>query len=397
MAIYINGKEDVRNIYNPFTIGTTSGDLVLGAMGSIQRWQGAMDEVRLYNRALSLEEILLTMEGSSTLSSPPASLIGHWQMEEGSGNRLLDATGNGLDATFGDNTGVTWSPGKVGLGLNIAKRLAFVPHQTSLEIPKAITIAAWVKPNTLHRGTIVSKSAGNGFELWLDIDGFIEFRLNRTNNGSTYRIRSAYNYTSDLGKWIHIAATFDGQTSKVYVNGIETTSRTYALSFGIGTTSGDLVIGALGSIQRLDGSLDDLRIYGEALSAQAIVNLANPGQQAMRVGGSSNEKTTSPMTTSELANVQSGSKFDTKETRNPLVLYPNPVDGIITVKNMWIDEGQVWVRVYDTSGRSFFSREINVQDYELEIDVTHLGLSAGTYLLILQDNQNRENLRFYKK
>ncbi|MCS4436937.1 CotH kinase family protein, partial [Aquiflexum gelatinilyticum] len=199
-------------------------------------------------------------------------LVGHWKLDEGSGNTLIDHSGNGYNAIIQNTTGISWSPGVIDLGINLNGswgRYALVPHQPNLELPNALTISTWVKPNILGRHTIISKADGNGFELWLDISGKIEFRLNRGNNGTAYRILSNFNYSTELGKWIHLAATFDGSIMRVFVNG-NLDAITSFPQFGIGTSSGDLVIGALGTIQRLNGSLDDLRLYNRSLSDSDI-------------------------------------------------------------------------------------------------------------------------------
>ncbi|WP_194977209.1 LamG domain-containing protein, partial [Aquiflexum lacus] len=81
-----------------------------------------------------------------------------------------------------------------------------------------------------------------------------------------------YNYSGDLGEWIHVAATFDGTTSRIFVNGTEDVSSIYA-PFNIGTSSGDLVIGAVSTIQRFNGAIDDLRLYGRALEVSEIFEL----------------------------------------------------------------------------------------------------------------------------
>ncbi|WP_040481803.1 LamG domain-containing protein, partial [Mariniradius saccharolyticus] len=190
---------------------------------------------------------------------------------------LIDHSGNGYHATLQSTANVEWVSGIEGLGLSLngwANRFAKLPHQNGLEFTEKITISAWVRPNALHKGTIVSKADGNGFEFWLDSNGQLEFRLNRGNNGSQYRMRSTYNYSGDIGKWVHLAATFDGTTMRVFVNGQEDKSQSFT-PFTIGTNSGDLVIGALGTIQRLNGSLDELRLYNRALDPAEILLLAN--------------------------------------------------------------------------------------------------------------------------
>jgi hypothetical protein len=401
--LYINGQIDSEATYAPFEIGTTSGNLTLGSWDTNHRWIGDLDELRLYNRALSDNEILmLTGQSSNNIQNLPiqtSNLVAHWRMEEGSGDVLQDATGNGHQATFVNNGGITWSSGRIGLGLNLTgntDRYATVPHRESLSLPNAITIAAWVKPNILHRGTIANKAAGNGFELWMTMEGNIEFRLNRGNNGFAYKLLTPYKYSNDIGKWIHIVATFDGQTSKIYINGVENISQTYAAPFEIGTTSGDLNIGALGSIQRLNGSLDDLRLYSNALSAPEIVALANPGQQAMRVIESEALKSkigeNSEETMTALAEQQSSG-----EDKPAVKLYPNPAEDVININNLWMKDGSVQVMIYDMNGSIRMHTSEQVYFNHLRLEIGHLGLPTGTYVLLIQDNLHRERLRFIKK
>ncbi|MCR9014614.1 LamG-like jellyroll fold domain-containing protein [Aquiflexum gelatinilyticum] len=401
MKIYVNGEEDASKTFTTFNIGTTSGNLVLGSMDGIQRWQGSLDEIRLFNRSLSLEEILLAMNSSSIQEKPLSDLIGHWQMEEGSGNSLKDETINGLHATFVDNSGITWSSGKIGQAIYLtgkSDRFALVPHQEVLSIPKEISIAAWVKPNILHRGTLVSKSSGNGFELWLTMEGKVEFRLNRTNNGSTYRIVTPYSYAGDLGKWIHIAATFDGRTSKIYINGEENVSKTYGTTIGISTSAGDLVIGAMGDIQRLNGGFDDLRIYGKALTADEVLALAKPAQQAMRLMEETNEKgqinNPSKAVNDELLQDHI---VDEQKGLKKVILFPNPVDSQINLRNLWLENDKIWITIYDINGRLILNSYSQVVNSTLYLDINDLALNNGIYVLLLQDNSHREVLRFFKK
>ncbi|WP_373493885.1 LamG-like jellyroll fold domain-containing protein, partial [Aquiflexum sp.] len=204
-------------------------------------------------------------------------LAGHWKMDEGSGNILIDHSDNGNDATIQNISGVTWSPGVIGLALDLngnKERFGIAPHNASLEIGESITIAGWMKPNVLGRNTIISKSDGNGFELTLNNDGFIHFFLNRGNSGGSYRLVSKFNYGGRLDEWLHVAATYDGNTSRIFVNGIEDASTSFG-PLNIGTASGGLSIGAYGSIQRFKGSLDDLRLYGRALEESEIFTLFN--------------------------------------------------------------------------------------------------------------------------
>ncbi|WP_172805285.1 LamG-like jellyroll fold domain-containing protein [Aquiflexum balticum] len=392
--IYINGQEDISKTYSPFTVGTNSGNLFIGSMGTIQRFTGSIDELRLYDFALNTAEIQALIDNAPPSPPLPSNLEGHWKMDEGSGNTMMDNSGNGNHANILNTDGVFWTTGVIGQAITLSgnsNRFGIAPHRPNLEIPKELTISAWVRPDEIGRNTIISKSKGNGFELWLDIDGQIEFRLNRGNNGATYRLRSNFNYSNQVGNWIHVAATFDGTTSKIYIDGKEDIAKSY-LPFTIGTNSGDLVIGALGTIQRFEGSIDDLRLYSSALNSNDIQQLAS-NSQMMRMGSNS------PKNNAEIAAIDSkilASPEIFAKKSDPL-LYPNPVESLIKVMSLWEKEGEIKGQVYDMRGVLLMEQVLELKGFQIEIDLSPLRLKPGNYMLILQDAQHREIFRFIKK
>jgi uncharacterized protein YjdB len=391
MVIYVNGVADIRKTYSPFTIGTTSGNLILGALGSVQRINGGLDEVRLYNRSLSSGEILSLVNPTA-----PSGMVGHWKLDEGSGNTLIDHSGNGNNAILQSTTNVRWVSGVIGSALQLdggTNRFALAPHNPTLEIPNALSIAAWVKPNVLHRGTILNKSDGNGFEFWLDSNGQLEFRLNRTNNGSTYLIRSNYNYNGDLGKWIHVAATFNGTEMVIYVNGVSNISKTYA-PFTIGTTSGNLILGALGTIQRYNGSIDEVMLYNRALSGPEIMGLANVGS-ALRI----NENLTikgGVTTSSENAALD---EKDAKKRDSPKVtkIFPNPVVDVINLELSGIEKDLVHISIFDMKGILLLNQEFESENGNLLLNISQLRLKPGTHVLLVNSNGQQQVMKFLKK
>ncbi|WP_194976267.1 malectin domain-containing carbohydrate-binding protein, partial [Aquiflexum lacus] len=82
-----------------------------------------------------------------TVVNPDEDLVGHWKMDEGSGNILVDHSGKGNDATIQNTSGVTWTQGVLGLALDMAGQsgnLATATHNSTLEIDQELSIAAWV-------------------------------------------------------------------------------------------------------------------------------------------------------------------------------------------------------------------------------------------------------------
>jgi len=72
-----------------------------------------------------------------------------------------------------------------------------------------------------------------------------------------------------LGVWTHVAATYDGTTLRLYVNGTQASSK--AVSGAIVTTTGALRIGG-NTIwgEYFSGLIDEVRVYERALTATEI-------------------------------------------------------------------------------------------------------------------------------
>src|SRR5262249_33601814 len=87
--------------------------------------------------------------------------------------------------------------------------------------------------------------------------------------------------------WSHLAATYDGATMRLYVNGSQVASRSQTgaiqTSTGVLSLGGDPTYG-----QYWQGKIDEVRVYNRALSAGEIasdMSLPEPGAPLQLVSG----------------------------------------------------------------------------------------------------------------
>lgn len=142
------------------------------------------------------------------------------------------------------------------------------------------TIAGWVyirgSCGTYNVCSIFSKGTSNFIGYNLEIDtasgGVYKVRLDLSDKQNVYG-------TSTIGsnQWYHIAATFDGTTVKIYVNGAlqTSTAQTYIPTFNTTTARA----GNANSNEDLpmNGYIDELGVWNRALTYTEISTLYNGG------------------------------------------------------------------------------------------------------------------------
>jgi hypothetical protein len=130
---------------------------------------------------------------------------------------------------------------------------------------------------TTARQTIVSykENSNNGFVLCLNEDGssgFPRIWVNATPGGWLFNESPA---VLPAG-WNHLAASYDGGNIRLYINGIEHLPATAAPGVMTNSASDTMAIGARNSVNLhwFPGLIDDVRVYGRALTATEVQVLA---------------------------------------------------------------------------------------------------------------------------
>jgi hypothetical protein len=94
----LNGNlESALTLSGPICLNNEQ--ILLGReFGNFLPLAGGLDEVRIYNRALTLAEVQATM--NQLLKGNEPGLVGYWRLDEGTGTNIYDASGNGNDGAL---------------------------------------------------------------------------------------------------------------------------------------------------------------------------------------------------------------------------------------------------------------------------------------------------------
>lgn len=289
LYLYFDGVLKVTNA--GVTAGwniSSSQDLILGAYlngTNLGNLDGSLDDVRLYNRSLSSDEVKqlyrlgvgkantssVTLQGSSLASG----LAALWTFDgPDTISTITDKSGNSKNGYFiGSATSSAKIAGKHGQALSFNGSTDYVTLGSSaLGSFTNYTVSAWVK-TTDSDGTILS-------EYQDGVCGDFIFNLNGSavvvHDGGAATTGGVITVTDNM--WHHVAATNNGSASVIYVDGVlDTTgsSVVWANNCTVDVRIGDTVSGSVG---KLSGKIDDLRVYSRALSASEIKQLYRMGK-----------------------------------------------------------------------------------------------------------------------
>jgi tetratricopeptide (TPR) repeat protein len=212
--------------------------------------------------------LILIMAGNTL-----AGLVGHWPLDEASGTIAHDVSGNGNDGVFkGDPK---WTVGIKGGALEFdGDDYVDCGNDNSLNFNGAISISVWIKPEADETKTVAplckanSGPAGWSWQLrygWNSPKPYMGFVFNATGGPVWIYV----NQNLVLNEWCHIVASYNGNTTKCYLNGKETDSADMTGFAG----SSSLLIGQDGWYDDWIGAIDDVRIYDHELYEVEIKQL----------------------------------------------------------------------------------------------------------------------------
>ena len=277
---YINGIEVSGSYSGSATTITANNQILKIGLKTISYggFNGEIDEVRIYDRALSAEEV----RHHYNRGAP----VAHWSFDEGQGTTTWDGTENNNDGRLGSgscqpgaSTCPSWIAGKHGSALDFdgTDDYVLVPDDDTLDITDAITISAWVKPNILSGRIIFDFSWGSrrGYRF------LFESNTARAcfGNGTDVVNIDVPESKTPIGEWHYWTATFIGNdlsnNAKFYLDGVLEDEGT--LSGVIETDPDSILIGRADWGSYFNGQIDDVKIYNYARTQEQILMDYNKG------------------------------------------------------------------------------------------------------------------------
>lgn len=234
------------------------------------------------SRLIAIAATLSAFAFTAATASANSNLVGQWRLDQGGGTVAADSSG------FGDNGNLlgpaAWIGGPGGGALEFDGALArvVVPDAPQLDPTNQVSVSAWIeRVGSPGAYKYVLSKGGHGciaasYGLYSGPNGGLQFYISR-GHGTIYARSPDADQSVWDGRWHLAVGTFDGNTIKLYVDGVEVGTGTvwprpieYQLS-----DSNDLYIGAYPSCgeENFAGAISDVRIWNTALTSSEVNEL----------------------------------------------------------------------------------------------------------------------------
>jgi hypothetical protein len=296
--------------------GQSGGDLLFGDFSSsltTSNFNGFLDNVKIYNSALSSQQIQADSFQSAIITAQPQSVqasagatvslsVGaippgvtyQWAFN---GTNIPGATQSSLTLTNvqAAEAGAYQVAVMVGGGNFVTNALlggqAFhlpgsmvdVPNDPSLEPANQITVQAWVR----HLGSpgdfkyLITKSLTGGagsYAFWTHGSGGVDFYV-YLSSGSLWFSPDAGPGVWD-GNWHQLTGTYDGEFTRIYLDGVQVSTGTDGIAQGVPinydnpTVNGDFIIGDFltSGGNNYGGDIDEVKLFDHALSDADVMD-----------------------------------------------------------------------------------------------------------------------------
>ena len=240
---------------------------------TVESAAGYAYNVSAYDTALNESSLSVVLDIKTPEPSPGPDLLGYWKFDESRGAAAIDSSGRGNDATV---VGPAWTPVTTGYALDFDGRDDYVAIAANpgLENLDSVTMMAWIYPHADSHWHVLDKGDGDKRMYAEGAERTLNGRIRYT---GSHAYSASVGGTIELNKWQHIALTWSRVTSRtrLYHNSAEVQYSIQEIGSGsiLDDTSYPYTIGArgaLGDVTFFDGLIDEVRLYGYALTEKEI-------------------------------------------------------------------------------------------------------------------------------
>lgn len=279
LSIYSNGELIAQRFVGAFPPFVNNAPLTIGGTIIDQVVGGAVDDVRIYDHALTATEIAAQYQADLPAPVPPPSneggLVAYYKFNSGN---AVDNSGNNLSGVIVGAEPTTDRDGKKdkALAFDGASDRVNLGNPSQFNFTANFTLSAWIKMDGAQVDKYIvakydrdpSTSTSSQFCYGLGVDGFADV-YGFVGSASAFTDLHAGPSLND-GSWHAVAFAYQGGTAiRLYVDGVLVGSRAVAVQPPFVNNVPVTVGGALLS-QGFAGSVDEVRIYNKALSNDEV-------------------------------------------------------------------------------------------------------------------------------
>lgn len=298
--LYLNGSVISEGTLDTGPLTCTALDVGRTFAGSYGYNRGVYDDVRIYSRVLSADDVKriyglgATTHVAETITTNPnleSGLVGHWTFDgehmdwsstTGEVRNRASASNQG-NASGGMSSRLSAAPGPLGqaLAFDGLNDSVSVGDSTALK-PADLTVSAWVKPRNytctgpdLNCQIFAKYYFWQGYQMYIspnDSRAYFHAYNGQVAGGSSVSTMQAV----PLGVWTHLVASRDNGAISMYMNGERMATETTQTLVHDGT---EATIGSASwhSGNYFNGAIDDVRVYSRSLSPDEVKRLYGLG------------------------------------------------------------------------------------------------------------------------
>ena len=334
--------------------------------GTARHFEGIIDEIRLYNRAITGEDVeeLCLQENYIATWNTAYGLKAYFDFnQEGLIKDLSETSIDGTALNLAIGSGIEDTTGSAYVFNGASSGITCTSDHRG--ITDRVSLSAWIRTESSARQFIFAKynSAQDAGYFLATLNGTAT--IGGRDGSSTFHEVFDPNILINDGEWHHVAGIIDQNKWQLYIDCVLVASmETNTTSPGFQNTD-LLTIGfwnegtAEGNKRYFDGTIDELRLYNIAIRPELVSILCN--------------RETLVSTTDQ-----------PEVTPNDVQVFPNPADSYIR----WTIEGIGPYHPRCYSIVDLFGRLVDKG--KLQTDEIKIGnLPSGTYFLILEDQKHK--------